>query len=118
MNIVNMNLAIWLCSALVLLMILDVITGYIHAIITGTVQSSRMRQGFWKKGAELAYVTVASALDMLTRWLLKDGDIPEAISSALIPLTIVGATGYLIVMEATSIFENMKAITGYDPTEE
>lgn len=109
---------IWSVIALTLLMTLDVFTGYAHAVITNTVQSARMRQGFWKKGSELAYICVAGALDIATKYLLRGTELDETIATAIIPLTVAGASAYLLVMEITSITENMRAIFGYNPTEE
>ena len=99
-------------------MALDVVTGYAKAAITKTVSSSRMREGFWRKGAELGYIVVACALDSLSRYLLVGTEVPSQIATAIMPLTVMGASAYIIVMEMTSITENMKDITGKHPAVE
>lgn len=114
-----MNTTAFLAVLVVALMTLDVVTGYAHAVVTDTVQSARMRQGFWKKGAELAYITTATFIDFMARWLLAGTtNIPAEIATSIIPLTVTGASTYLVVMEVTSVIENIRAITGYNPEED
>lgn len=114
----SQNVVIYITVVFLTLMMLDVVSGYVHAVITDTLQSARMRRGFWKKGAEVAYLVGGVTLDTVSRFLLTKGELPEQISETLIPLGVSGAGMYLVVMEATSVLENFKAIFDYDPTEE
>lgn len=48
----------WALVAPLILMILDIFTGYYNAWKEGTVSSSKMRDGLGKKCAELCYILV------------------------------------------------------------
>lgn len=50
----------WVFVLPLILMILDVITGYYNAWKTDSVDSSRMRDGLGKKCAELCYIAVGA----------------------------------------------------------
>lgn len=48
----------WLIGVPLILMILDIITGYYNAWKTNSIDSSKMRDGLGKKCAELCYIIV------------------------------------------------------------
>lgn len=52
---------IWVFVLPLLLMVLDVITGYYNAWKANKISSARMRDGLGKKCAELAYIAVGTA---------------------------------------------------------
>lgn len=54
---------IWVFLLPLLLMILDVITGYYNAWKSNEISSSRMRDGLGKKCAELVYIAVGTAFN-------------------------------------------------------
>lgn len=54
---------IWVFLLPLLLMVLDVITGYYNAWKNNEISSSRMRDGLGKKCAELVYIAVGTAFN-------------------------------------------------------
>ena len=54
---------IWVFALPLLLMVLDVLTGYYNAWKNNEVSSSRMRDGLGKKCAELVYIAVGTAFN-------------------------------------------------------
>lgn len=54
---------IWVFALPLLLMVLDVLTGYYNAWKNNEISSSRMRDGLGKKCAELAYIAVGVAFN-------------------------------------------------------
>lgn len=85
---------IWSLGIPLILMALDVLTGYLNAWIKKEVSSSIMRKGLGHKVAEIVYL----ALGMLGKAGLGYGAILYFISV------------YIIVMELISIFENCEKL--------
>ena len=79
----------------------DVITGYAQAIANKDIQSSKMREGFWHKLATILALLLAGAIDVLmgTGIVLEIGITAPIFEAACI---------YVIVMELSSILENIK----------
>ena len=84
------------------LSIIDVLTGYINAVIHNTVSSSIMRRGLAKKAANVIVVAVAALLQWGQGYLNLGINIP----------VVSVACAFIIWMEATSIFENCNLISG------
>lgn len=82
--------------------ILDVITGYIGAMVKKNVSSSKMRKGLLKKAVQVV-VIFASAL---LQW--GQGYVDIGLQIPVLTVTCV----FLIWMEFTSILENANKITG------
>ena len=81
---------IWYILIPLILCILDVVTGYLHAWIDNDVKSTKMRSGLGKKAGELVYVT----LGVISKYAL-------GINSIMMFLTL-----YISFMEIVSLFEN------------
>lgn len=79
----------------------DVISGYAQAIANKNIQSEKMRKGFWHKLAIIMALLIAGILDVL----MGTGVILEIGISAPI---FEAACIYVIVMELSSILENIK----------
>lgn len=80
--------------------VLDIISGVIKAFATdGTLNSSVMRQGAYHKASEILLWVFCFALEIVNLKIELGVDVP----------LVEGITIYLIVMEATSIYENIKA---------
>lgn len=79
-----------------LLMVIDIISGYIKHVIIGDVSSTKMRIGLLHKGQSILMLAAAYVLHFFA-----DGYIDGTI---LLPYT-VGV--YIISMEMTSIAENL-----------
>lgn len=54
----------WAFLLPVILMVIDVITGYYNSWKSGTVKSPKMRDGLGKKMAEICYIAVAGLIGM------------------------------------------------------
>lgn len=85
---------LWCFGIPLILMALDVLTGYVNAWIKRQVSSSIMRKGLGHKVAEIAYLIVG----ILAKVGLGYGAILYFISI------------YIIVMELISIFENCEKL--------
>ncbi len=80
----------WYFIVPLVLMILDVLTGYIHAWINDDVKSYIMRQGLGKKFGEICYVLVG----ILSKFVTGS------------PLIMIFLSCYIIFMEIISLAEN------------
>lgn len=82
--------------------ILDVVTGYLSALLKKAVSSSVMRKGLIKKAAECVVIAVS---------VLMHVGMPYA--GITLPFSTISVfCAFLMVMEVTSIFENANKITG------
>ena len=86
------------CFALAFIF-LDVATGYAQAVANKTVSSDVLRRGFWHKLA-LVFAMLAAGLADMTATIELDLGFSLPIFTS--------ACGYVIVMELTSILENIK----------
>lgn len=84
----------WIIVLPCILMVIDVLTGYINAKIKHEDKSSVMRQGLGHKVGELAYIVVGVLIG-------------EAFNFKMIPNFI---SIYIIVMELLSILENCERL--------
>lgn len=75
----------------------DIITGFANALMHGEVSSTKMREGFWHKFAIIALMALTVGLDYACDWL-DFGFEPPVIEIAAV---------YIIVMEMSSILENI-----------
>lgn len=81
---------------------LDVVSGYIAAICTGTVNSTVMRDGMWKKIGEMLAIVVVKAIEICISVFGADF-VGMEITVPLLPLFC----GYLAIYEITSNIENI-----------
>ena len=84
---VNDNMALLLPLALI---ILDILTGVVNAILKGEMDSSVMRQGLGHKFSEVIYLILGILIDIFLRW------------HGVYLLMII----YISFMESVSILEN------------
>lgn len=87
-----LNLAV--CT--LLLMVLDVVSGYVKHVIAGDVSSTKMRIGLLHKSQSILMLVAAYVLHFF------GGNYVEG--TALLPYAV---GGYIITMEITSIAENL-----------
>lgn len=80
----------WYFIVPLILMILDVLTGYIYAWINDDVKSYIMRQGLGKKFGEICYIL----LGILSKFVISS------------PSIMIFLTCYISFMEIISLFEN------------
>lgn len=70
----------------------DIVTGWIQASVNGTWDSTKMRKGLYRKGGEILVVVVAWVVGVAVALPIRLADI---------------TAGYILLMEAISIMENL-----------
>ena len=89
-----------ICGLVCVLILMDVLSGFIAAVQNGDVSSSAMREGIFHKLAELLLMALALLVDYMLEYPPFD--------SIGIPTEIVLlVVGYLAVMEMISVIENI-----------
>lgn len=89
---------VYMCGAVLLLIILDIASGYINAIMKDCVSSSKMRQGILKKCGDVCVMLCAIVVEHCGGFV----GINESITGAIVS----GICALLCVMELTSVLEN------------
>ena len=91
--ILSLNFATlgWKIGLPLILILVDVVSGIIQALINDDFHSTTMRQGLYHKVLEILVIVVAFALQF-------------AFNSELVSTVIMG---YIVVMELASILENL-----------
>ena len=82
--------------------VFDVITGYVSAIKSGTLNSSVMRDGLWDKLGEVFAIALAFAAEFVVGFY---GDMFAHVNLN-IPIT-TGVCAYITLYELTSVIENI-----------
>lgn len=80
-----------------ILIILDLITGFVGAIKEKDVKSEKMRQGLWHKSGFIGLIVLAYIVEYASYRLDLGFEVP----------TVLAVCIYIIVTEAISIFENL-----------
>lgn len=90
----------WLIVAALLLVVLDVVLGVANACKTGTLSSSKMREGLWHKTAYLGIWVIAYIFGTATMYADLGFGVP----------TVDAVSVYIILMEGLSGLENACAL--------
>lgn len=93
---------IWAVMAAMVMMVMDIVTGFAGAVITGAVSSTKMREGIGHKAMLIMLVVLAVLVQTFS---LHIGDMGWSIPMIL-PVCV-----YIIVMEVASVVEN--AVSAY-----
>lgn len=88
-------------TAMLLLTLLDVLFGLLHALISHTFSSQKMREGIGHKAVSLGFVLVSDIID---------GTIVGGLDLGFSSPVLVVACGYLCIMEISSLLEQFVAI--------
>ena len=88
-------------SAMLLLTLLDVLFGLLHALVSHTFSSQKMREGISHKCTSLGFVAVAD---------IVDGTIIGGLDLGFSSPVLVVACTYLCIMEISSLLEQFVAI--------
>ena len=88
-------------SAMLLLTLLDVLFGLLHARVSHTFSSQKMSEGIGHKGTSLGFVAVAD---------IVDGTIIGGLDLGFSSPVLVVACTYLCIMEISSLLEQFVAI--------
>ncbi len=95
---IHLNYQVFLVTLVFILM--DIVTGYGQALANKTVKSEKMRQGFWHKLAIILALLVAGMVDVTIQ--LGIGE-----QLGFVTPIFECACGYIMLMELTSILENI-----------
>lgn len=99
MDLIMSSAECWGCALVGVLAALDIIVGWLQAVVNKCFSSSKMRQGIINKGVEAVVIVLAIVLQTFSAHI---GDIGWTI-----PL-IIPVCAYLAVQEVASILENVK----------
>ena len=80
---------------------LDILTGYVGAVVNHCVSSTKMREGLGHKALLLCVELLAFVIEVVCQHVEGMG--------ALAGVTVVGISVVIIAMEVTSIWENVVA---------
>lgn len=99
---------VWVIGLALVMMLFDIISGFIQAAINGELDSTKMRQGLCHKALLILLICMAFVIQTATTHI---GDTGWGFPIVL-PCCI-----YIVVMELTSIIENVaKAYPGFEST--
>lgn len=89
---------LWSIAAALAMMVMDIVTGFTGAIVTKSVSSKKMREGIGHKVMLILTIMLAVLVQIFS---IHIGDL-----GIIVPL-IVPVCVYIIVMEITSVIENI-----------
>lgn len=89
---------IWAISLACVLMLMDIVTGFIGAVINGTVSSSKMRKGLGHKALLLCVILLSIIIEAGTQHVVGLG---------MGGVTVTVVCAYIAVMEIASCMENV-----------
>ena len=89
---------LWAVAAALVMMLMDIVSGFAGALVRGAVSSSKMREGIGHKALLIIVIVMAVLVQTFT---LHIGDMGWSV-----PL-IVPCCVYIIVMELSSVLENV-----------
>lgn len=89
---------LWSIAAALAMMVMDIVTGFAGAIVTHSVSSKKMREGIGHKVMLILTIMLAVLVQIFSTHI---GDL-----GIVVPL-ILPACIYIIVMEITSVIENI-----------
>lgn len=100
MDLIQMiNIDIDLAVVVLLVIIIDIVTGFAKAISQGEFNSSEMRKGLWHKAGSIGLLFLAAGLTAACQVV---DVLPEEFAIVYVPTCL-----YIFVMEVSSILENI-----------
>ena len=91
---------LWAIGLACVMMLMDFVTGFIGAVVRGTVSSSKMREGLGHKALLLCVIAMSVILEVGAQHVAGLG---------LGGVTVTVVSAYIIVMEVASCLENVCA---------
>lgn len=88
----------YMCGAVLIFILLDIVSGYGAALKNSNVSSSKMREGIFKKCGSVLVMLCAVAVEHMGSYV----GIADSITDAV----VYGVCALLVVMELTSVLEN------------
>ena len=92
------DLQVWAIGLACVLMLMDIVTGFIGAIIKGNVSSAKMREGLGHKALLLCVILLSIIIEAGTQHVVGLG---------LGGVTVTVVCAYIAVMEVASCMENV-----------
>lgn len=89
---------LWAVVASLVMMLMDIISGFTGALAQGKVSSTKMREGIWHKMMLILLIILAVLVQMFS---LHIGDMGWSVP-LIIPVCV-----YIVIMEVASILENI-----------
>lgn len=89
---------LWSIAAALVMMVMDIVTGFAGAVVTHSVSSKKMREGIGHKVMLILTIMLAVLVQIFSAHI---GDL-----GIIVPL-ILPACVYIVVMEITSVIENI-----------
>lgn len=89
----------YICGAVLVFILLDVLSGFIAALKNNEVSSSVMREGLFKKCGSIMLVIAAVAVEHIGAYV----GIDETVTAAI----VLSVGGLIVIMELTSVCENI-----------
>lgn len=86
---------IWIIALPLALMVVDIVTGFLGAVLNKNLDSSKMRAGYFKKIGEIIMLAIVMLL---------------CVSIGLNKSVGIGTSLYLVITELMSIVENLNAL--------
>lgn len=92
---------------MVVLMVLDIISGFAGAAKSGVVESGKMREGLWHKAGFIGLVILAIVWEIAVVWINFDAAAKGA--GIIIPVmpAVSGVCALIAIIELISIIENL-----------
>lgn len=91
-NDINYTHIYWIFLLPLIMASADIATGWMQASVNGTWDSTKMRKGLYRKAGELGVIVLAYVAGM----------------ALTLPINLAGfVSGYIVIMEAISILENL-----------
>lgn len=88
----------WAVGLACAMMLMDVLTGFIGAVVNGTVSSSKMREGLGHKALLLCVIALSVIVEVGAQHVVGLG---------LGGVTVTVVCAYIVVMEVASCMENV-----------
>lgn len=89
---------LWAVIAACVMMVMDIVTGFAGAVVTGSISSTKMREGIGHKAMLVMLVVLAVLVQTFS---LHIGDMGWSIPM-IVPVCV-----YIVVMEVASVVENV-----------
>lgn len=92
----------------VVMMALDILTGFAAATKNGTVESGKMREGLWHKAGFIGLILLAYIWEVGSVWINTE---TMAMGVSIPELPAVGVIcGFIVAIEIVSILENLASL--------
>ena len=99
-ELANVSIDAWPIAAVCVFVLLDIVSGFVKAYVTGTLSSKEMRDGLMHKSAYFALIALFVCLEIFQRHFEVLPNVPTALAVCV----------YVCATEFFSVLENVVAI--------